>query len=487
MKSVVFAFGISCGMLGHCLGQGLEGLKLFPMGGQRGTEASLELQGKSDSWPVTGWSSDPGIVWKAGEEKGKVLVTLAADAPVGLAFVRFFDSQSASSLLPFLVSEAPILRELEPNDAYGQPQLTLGPEWVFHGVLDRSGDVDHIGISMRKGERWWFSVDANRSFRSPMDANLQVLDARGNVLAQNLDRFGLDPGIDWVCPKDGVVSVRVFAFPETPDSTIGYAGVDTFRYLLHGKQGVDSKWENLLRDAIPITEPNDRSTPLAAVLASSQQPKLTYWGALETPGDEDAIAIETVQAGHWRVAARSLELGSDADLVLEILDANGKSLAKQGESGEIRDPVLKDQMNPPGKYLIVARDLHRAFGEQHRYRIELIDELPRISGTIAKDVYVGEVGKPIELEIALERLWDCAEEAIVRLEGLPEGVASEPVISRAGEDSAKKVVLKVLANQPCSVPIRARIEQTSRPDAEYAISGPHGQPHLWLIAKQAAK
>jgi hypothetical protein len=480
MRSLAFAFGFSCSLIGPCVGQGLDGTKIFPMGGQRGVEASVELQGKNDSWPIEAWSSHPGITWKAQETKGKMSVVVPPETPPGITFVRFYDQQSASALLPFLVGDCPIVIESEPNDDYRQPQQINGDQWMFHGILQRSGDVDHVGIQMKQGERWWFALEANRSLRSPMDGNLQILDAKGNILAQNLDRFGLDPAIHWVCPKDEVVSLRVFAFPETPDSTIGYAGGETFRYVLKGMQGVSTAWEELQRDAIAINEPNDRTVP---TMAGPVPSKLAYWGAFETKGDEDAVVLEIAQAGHWRVAARSLELGSDADLVLEILDGDGKSLAKQGESGEVKDPVLKDQMKLPGRYMIVVRDLHRAFGENHRYRLELIDERPSVLGSIAKDVLVGEVGKPIEIEIALERTVECADEATLRLEGLPEGVACEPVVSRSGDDSAKKVVLKVTAIQPCSIPIQVRIEQTGRDEADYAISGPHRQAHVWLIAK----
>lgn len=480
MRSLVLAFGFSCGLIGPCAGQGLDGTKIFPMGGQRGAEANVELQGKNESWPINAWSSHPGITWKAQEAKGKMSVTVSPDTPPGIAFVRFYDQQSASALLPFIVSDSPIVSEAEPNDAYLQPQQVAGAQWMFHGILQKSGDVDHVGIPMKQGERWWFALEANRSLHSPMDGNLQILDAKGNILAQNLDRFGLDPAIHWVCPKDEVVSVRIFAFPETPDSTIGYAGGDTFRYVLKGMQGGSTAWEELQRDATAINEPNDRTAPTIAGPAPS---KLAYWGVFETVGDEDAIVLEITQSGHWRVAARSLELGSDADLVLEILDVDGKSLAKQGESGEIKDPVLKDQMKVPGRYMIVVRDLHRAFGENHRYRLELLDERPIVLGSIAKDVFVGEVGKPIEMEIALERTYECADEATIRFEGLPEGVACEPVVSRSGDDSAKKVVLKVNTTQPCSIPVRVRIEQAGRAETGYAINGPHRQSHLWLIAK----
>ena len=280
------------------------------------------------------------------------------------------------------------------------------------------------------------------------------------------------------------MSIRVFAFPETPDSTIGYAGGDSFRYRLYGVQGHDPTWEDLERDAVALAEPNDRSTPLQIAPAEAQR-KLAVWGVFETQGDEDAIAIETTRAGHWSIKARSLELGSDADLILEVLDSAGKILAKQGESGEIREPVFKDQMKTPGKYIAVVRDLHRAFGGDHRYRIEFEEELPSVLGSIAKDVFVGEVGKPIELEIALERTLDCTEEAVLRLEGGIEEIACEPVTSRAGDDSAKKVMLKVTATRACSIPFQVRIDQAGRPEPHSVMSGTHRQPHLWLIVKAA--
>jgi len=471
-----------CAMGSPCAAQGLESVKIFPMGGQRNAQVPLELQGKIDAWPPSLWASHPGITWQAKETKGQGEVAIAADVPTGIAWIRVFDSQRVSPLMPFLVGDAVGFVETEPNDAFRQPQMLSGNRWVYDGILQKSGDVDHIGVPMNRGDRWWFWLDANRSLKSPMDGNIHILDAQGNILAQNLDRFGLDPGIAWTCTREGRVSVRLFAFPETPDSTIGYAGNDTFRYRLYGVRGSDPTWDALQRDAVAIVEPNDRTAPSIAV-PPTPLAKLAYWGVLETKGDEDAVAIETVQAGHWRVAARSLELGSDADLVLEILDANGKSIAKQGESGEIKDPVLKDQMKAPGKYAIVVRDLHRAFGENHRYRIELLDERPSVLGSIAKDVLVGEVGKPIEMAVALERTYECTDEATLRLEGLPEGVTCEPVVSRSVDDSAKKVILKLMASQPCSIPIRIRIEQAGRSEASYATSGPHQQSHLWLIAK----
>ena len=47
------------------------------------------------------------------------------------------------------------------------------------------------------------------------------------MLAQNNDYHGLDPQVRLPVPEDGTYIVRMFAFPATPDSSIGFAGGET--------------------------------------------------------------------------------------------------------------------------------------------------------------------------------------------------------------------------------------------------------------------
>ncbi len=49
-----------------------------------------------------------------------------------------------------------------------------------------------------------------------VDANLQIMDEKGNLLAQNLDHHGLDPQIVFSAPAYGNYLVRVFGFPSEP-------------------------------------------------------------------------------------------------------------------------------------------------------------------------------------------------------------------------------------------------------------------------------
>ena len=52
------------------------------------------------------------------------------------------------------------------------------------------------------------------------------------VAAQNHDAIGLDPQLAFTAPRDGQYLVRLFAFPSEPDSSIRFAGGDSYLYRL---------------------------------------------------------------------------------------------------------------------------------------------------------------------------------------------------------------------------------------------------------------
>jgi hypothetical protein len=524
----------------------------------QGSEVQIALPGKFEKWPIAIWSSHPGIAWHATETSGTVKATIAADVPLGVHYVRFTTDLAVSPLLRFVVGDLPEGIEAEPNDFFHTPNRITASSLTMNGALQKSGDVDHFGLDLKQGQRWWLAVAANRSLRSPMDACLQILDARGNVLAQNLDHFGLDPALNWICPKDGAYIVRIFAFPESPDSTIGYSGGDAYRYRLRSVMGEDSTWEAGFKEgALAIDEPNDRSMPIVwdqqlaiqadtfratvagtlrvpsaihshsqdatahgmcqllssahgvcLLLSSAPEKSLllsqvslprpdpkrfgesgnrsAFFGRMDARGDEDAVQLETRAPGHWKVQLRARELGSPMDAVLEILDASGKSLAKQGDSGEVRDPTLVNQMRDPGKYTVVIKDLHERFGRDVQYRLEFDDEVPSVKGTLASDLLVGEVGKPIEVEITLDRTFECAEDVTISMAGLPDFIVCEPVASKSGDESAKTTLLKVLATGACSVPIRIEVQPAShRLDAGVVLATNTQRPDLWLLVTAA--
>ena len=55
----------------------------------------------------------------------------------------------------------------------------------------------------------------------------------GFVLAQNDDARHIDPMVDFFSTeREATYTVRIFAFPLTPNSTIGFAGAANFVYRL---------------------------------------------------------------------------------------------------------------------------------------------------------------------------------------------------------------------------------------------------------------
>ena len=148
-----------------------------------------------------------------------------------MCFVRIYDAQGATTIRPFAVGSLPEATEQEPNDSPGKPHA-LKTSTVIYGKLNKAGDVDHFSIALKEGQTLVASAVANTTFNSPMDAVLQICDPRGFVLTHNDDERGLDPLIAYRAPGDGLYLVRIFAFPSAPNSTIGFAGAETYVYRL---------------------------------------------------------------------------------------------------------------------------------------------------------------------------------------------------------------------------------------------------------------
>src|SRR5262245_2799105 len=95
---------------------------LFPAGAARGTTATGAAGGSFDKWPLQGWCDRSGIAVAAAEDKGKLSVTVPADATPGVSWIRLYDAEGATTLKPFVVGTLPEIIEVEPNNEYAKPQ-----------------------------------------------------------------------------------------------------------------------------------------------------------------------------------------------------------------------------------------------------------------------------------------------------------------------------------------------------------------------------
>jgi hypothetical protein len=165
---------------------------VYPAGGQRGTSIEVEARGFGISGPTL------------------VKVQPGAAAPP----VTAISLPEGANTRPFLVGDLPETREAEPNDRAADAS-PAGVGSVFNGRLEREGDVDSFRLALAAGERIFVDVVADRYLNSPVDLSLAVLNAQGQMVAQN-DDSGLayelesrDPALQFSAPAAGAYTFQL--------------------------------------------------------------------------------------------------------------------------------------------------------------------------------------------------------------------------------------------------------------------------------------
>ncbi|OJW20317.1 MAG: hypothetical protein BGO49_05340 [Planctomycetales bacterium 71-10] len=461
---------------------------LFPAGAQRGKAVTVKMSGTFDHWPPKCQVEGNGVWAEPAQEKGVLSVLVTEDAAPGVRWLRIHDQDGATSLRPFLVGAIPEAAEDEPNDDPRKPQKIEGPV-TLNGRLAKPGDVDGFAIELKAGAILTADLEAARRLGSPMDGVLQVVSADGFVLEQNDDDGGFDPRIVFTAPADGAYTVRIFAFPATPDSSIRFSGGDAYIYRLTLTTGgfVDHAFPLAVSNegpaqvaaagpnvgdatlAVPPGEAGERlaiahrSLPGAAEVRRVAGPTAveaepngpaepqpladlaSVSGRIDPPGDRDAyrIALKKGDTRVFRLESRSFGLPLDA--VLAVLDADGKPLAEDDDAGSSKDPTLKFTAAADGEFRVVVRDLHGRGGPRFAYLLSVVQPAPDFSLTLAADVFETTPGKETKVAVTIDRRDGFAGEIELRAEGLPAGVEAKPVLSKPGDDSAKAATLEIRA------------------------------------------
>jgi hypothetical protein len=481
---------------------------LFPAGAQRGQAVTVTASGSFSHWPAQVWTADDSITAHCLLEKGKVSLTAAPNARVGVHWIRVFDEEGATALRPFLVGTLPEVVEAEPNDDPTRPQPLASPCVTINGKLGRSGDVDGFAVPLKKGQTLVAALEANRQLGAPLDGLLQVVSPHGFVLTENDDGPDPDPFLAFQAPADGTYVIRTFAFPAVPDSRIGFAGGDAYVYRLTlttqgfldhvyplavsretpGKVeaagwNIDerARWlevvvtgsedaaqasldHPLLANAGAIrledhavaieVEPNAAASPQDVTLP------VTISGRIDPPGDQDAYRFLAHKGEKWQLRVESRSLGHPLDAVLRVLDAAGKVVAEVDDPGSrrrntTRDPELTFTAPADEAYRIVVRDLNGQGSFRHAYRLTAAAAQPGFTLTLASDRFTLTPDKPLKIPVTVAR--DDGFTAAIDVEalGLPENVIATQVTSKPSGPSAKTVNLELCAHQgPWSGPIR---------------------------------
>ena len=492
----------------HLLGQGPDLRRLFPAGVQRGQSIEVRALGNAPTWPVQVWSDTSDIVWEPQTEKGVFRVTATPTRRLGLHRVRFFDADGATSVLKFMVGSIPEANEVEPNDETKNASANAAMSILWNGVLEKRGDVDVFAFDAKAGQTIVASLVGQQQLRSPMDACLQILSSRGNVLVENHDGIGLDPMLAFTVPEDGQYFIRTFAFPESPDSSIGYSGGDNYVYRL------TVTTQGFIRGARPLTISQQQPTPIELLgwnitdsirdqtIPPPSNSLPTQWtldgfaNYIELPVSTNPVVAETRSSENnsqsipipcsvtgcissekeidryrftapkdtrWSIRVASRTLGFPADVVLRVLDAAGTQLARDDDSNGGIDASLTWQSPAEGEYQLEVSDLYGYGGLDYLYRIDLETPVPEVKLRVETDSFKGAVKAVIEIPVSIERLNGFVSPLKVSVSGLPPSAKCEPVISAAEGETSKSVKLLITGSEKFSGPItiQALVEDAS--------------------------
>ena len=471
---------------------------LYPAGTQRGTSVEVTMGGAFDPWPPKFWVSDKAITVVAGKDKGKLTVTAAKDAVPGVYWLRSLSDEGVSGLRPFLVGLLPDVNEVEPNNDSKKPQLIEG-NVVVNGRFDKNHDVDCYGVTLKKGQTLIASLEAHETLKSPVDAILQIVEADGFVVVENHDFHGLDPQIVFTAPKDGTYTVRAFAFPSSPNSSIHFYGSDASVYRLTLTTGPYAEFAvplaateaqlkasgfrvegwNLpkgLRLSNPIIPAGStHATLFAPELANPLRVRIqdvpctvcgepegkpvpyqvpfTVTGRLATENAIATFKLPLKKNRAIRIGVESRSLGLTVNPVIEVsgTDEKGKFRRFNHTEQEKPDDDAASDFTAPvdGEYTVAVNDIYGGGGgPRDFFLLRVTPQVPDYELTVTADRFTIVPGKPTVIPVKIARAFGFAKPVEVVAEGLPAGIKFEITPPAKPDPNARAITLT--ADKPVS-------------------------------------
>jgi hypothetical protein len=171
--------------------------RLYPLGGQRGTETEIELTG-SGLINTRGAEFDtPDLAWvrivEATPGRVRGIAAIGPRAAPGPHLVRLVGPDGLSNTMMFNVGTLPALRESEPNDSIQKAQPVPSTPVEIYGELASREESDFYSIQAKAGQRLVFDLRAIE-YGSQLESKLHLLDSTGRRIATVDDRSDYDDG-----------------------------------------------------------------------------------------------------------------------------------------------------------------------------------------------------------------------------------------------------------------------------------------------------
>ena len=500
---------------------------MFPQGACRGSSVAVTVSGELTSWPLNCWICDDreretNLVCKTMEAKGKLTITVPADAQAGVYWLRLYNKDGASSPRPFLVSELPDTIEKEPNNSAKDAPLLEKSGLLVHGRLEKKGDVDSYAVELEADEILVADLLASRTLASPMDGTLQITSAAGFVLAENDDDQEMDPRLIFRAPRKARYIVRIFSFPSKPNSSIQFSGTAAHIYRLAlttgpfidrayplaaalagpaeirlegwnipaakkivKLQAAAARGPQLLRipgsiNAVPVERDDFLSITEEDSQASGKLPvfkeTMVISGMINSPGERDSYVFTSPDGKTVEVSVLARSLGSLLDPVINILDDASKTVSEKDDSEGSLDCSTRFTPAANKPYRIELGDRFSHGGPRFFYMLRIGLPARDFSLKLESASFVLEKGKKLELPVTVERHGGYDGKIVITAADLPKGVRSTTVESLNGKDSAKAVKL-VLESEGAALgsPFRitgsSDLESSARKWAGFQVPG----------------
>ena len=358
-----------------------------PRGGVRGSTVVLKLNGQGVGQATQIHFSAPGLTATlkprepADPNAIDAVLTIAPNAPTGVHrfWVRTPLGTPGSQL--FTVSAEPETAEVEPNDTLANATKAPLPSTLV-GAIDKPGEIDQFQFPAEQGQTLVFQLLA-RGLGSALNGLLELRDEQGATLATaRRSDDGREPVLVYHVERAGELRLSV------ADTDLGGSGGHFYRIRAGSNPLLRSVWplaveiqqepsarqpelqghgENLpsvkvpaqvasglkpgtlievpslalpgteawsgagSRKIVAVEGPVDvetaaaNDTPEQAVKISSPG---GFSGRIDSPGDVDYVRFEAKRGERWVVEVHGRRLGSPLDSVIEVLDADGRSVPR---------------------------------------------------------------------------------------------------------------------------------------------------------------
>lgn len=463
---------------------------VFPAGGRRGETIDIELRGQDG---VTGGvtvvvDGPPGVsvekVEAAGNNFVKATLKISADAPLGRRMLRVISPRAGmTNFRYFVVGSLPEIVEKEPNNTVESAHDVTLPI-VINARVSPTLDVDHFRFAAKGGQKLVAAIVAygmdsiQNTNKGYLDANIELLDASGKVIAAADDTLGLDPLLSTKIPADGNYTLVVKSLQYLGSDhavyrlTIGDVPYPTSLFPAGGRIGdsvsveVDGAHvETGTRQSVSVIRDGTIHSQFAAFEAinvsgvdlpfvrgmhpemlevepnneRSQATTLTVPGTANgrftTSNDEDwyRIPLKKDEGVRFEVASQRF-INSPVDSLLEVFDASGKKLSENDDGpaygGNVQcahdfisnDSCLNFRATSDGDYFVRIRDLNGSSGPRSVYRLTVEPLLPDFRLYQWPDaVPIWGPGTTAALIVEVLKWNGLQNDIAVRVEGLPPG------------------------------------------------------------------